>query len=112
MGRGARVDANQERPVTPPSRGGPVAMEAIRDVLQNGHEDPDQVSLASDTDDGGGDSSEESFDYDYSDGGPVSEPEEGGSGRGPLAYGGPDGSSPVHERNLRRNARLSEARNI
>ena len=29
----------------------------------------------SDTDDGGDDSSGESFDYDYSDGGPVSEPE-------------------------------------
>ena len=81
-GGGARVDANQERPIspmTPPSRGGPVAVEAIRDdVLQNEHEGPDQVALASDTDDGGGGSSDESFNYDYSDGGPVSEPEEEG----------------------------------
>ena len=30
-----------------------------------------------DTDDGGGDSSDESFDYAYSDGDPVSEPEKG-----------------------------------
>ena len=55
-----------------------VAMVAIRGVLQNEHEDPDQVALASDTDDGGGDSSDEPFDYDYSDGGPVSGPEKEG----------------------------------
>ena len=44
------------------------------------HEDPDdQVATAApDTDVGGGDSSGESFDYDDSDGGPVSEPDEGG----------------------------------
>ena len=75
-GGGARVDANQERPTTPPSRGGPVAMEAIQDVLQNEHEDPGQVALASGIDDGGDDSPDATFDYDYSDGGPVSEPEE------------------------------------
>ena len=38
------------------------------------HTDTDQVALASDTDDGGDDSSDESFDYDYSDGGLISEP--------------------------------------
>ena len=36
---GVRVDANQERPTTPPSRGGPVAIEAVQDVLQDEHED-------------------------------------------------------------------------
>ena len=75
-GGGACVGANQERPVTPPSSGGPISMGAIRDVLQHGHEDPDQVALASDTDDRGGGLSDESFEYDYSDGGPVSESNE------------------------------------
>ena len=40
------------------------------------HADTDQAALASDTDDGGDDSSDESFGYEYSDGGLVSEPEE------------------------------------
>ena len=40
------------------------------------HTDTDQVALASDTDDGGDDSSDESFDYDYSDGSLISEPGE------------------------------------
>ena len=39
-GGGPRVDASQERPATPPSRGGPVAVIApIQDVLQDGHQD-------------------------------------------------------------------------
>ena len=84
--------------MAPPSRGEPVAMEAIRYVLQNEHEeDTDQVALASDTDDGGGDSPDEPFDYDYSDGGPVSEPEEEGLEEALVhtAVPGPGGSSPV-----------------
>ena len=53
-------------------------MAAIREVLKNEHEDPGQVTSASDTDVDDGDSSDESFDYDYSDGDPVSEPDEEG----------------------------------
>ena len=55
-------------------------MEFRRDILQNEHEGLDQAALASDTDDGGGDSSDEPFDYGYmySDGGPVSAPDEEG----------------------------------
>ena len=91
------------RTVSTPARGAPlrpVAMKAIRDVLQSEHDDPGQVALASDTDVGEDDSSDESFDYVDSDGDPVSEPEEGG------------GSSPVLERDLRRDTRLGEAREI
>ena len=51
-------------------------MEVRRDILQNEHEDLDRAALASDTEDGGDDSSDESFDYDYLGGGPVSEPDE------------------------------------
>ena len=51
-------------------------VEVRRDVLQNEHEDPDRAALASDTEDGGDDSSDELFDYDYLDGGPVSELDE------------------------------------
>ena len=82
-------------------------VEVRLDVLQNEHEDPDRAALASDTEDGGDDSSDESFDYGYLDGGPVSEPDEED-----LEDGGPDGLSPVHERSLRHNARLSEARGV
>ena len=39
------------------------------------HTDWDQAALASDTDDGGDGSSDESFDYDYSDGDPTSDAE-------------------------------------
>ena len=40
---GVRVDASQERPTTPPSRGGPVAIEAVQDVLQDEHEDQQSI---------------------------------------------------------------------
>ena len=36
---GAHADASQERPTTPPSHGGPVAIEAIQGILQDEHED-------------------------------------------------------------------------
>ena len=35
----AHSDASQERPTTPPSHGGPVAIEAIQGILQDEHED-------------------------------------------------------------------------
>ena len=91
----------------------PVAMKAIRDVLQSEHDDPGQVALASDTDVGEDDSSDEPFDYAHllrwrprlRTGG-------GGWGRDPRACGGPDGSSPVLERDLRCDTRFGEAREI
>ena len=66
----------REAPLRPVPLPATPDVEVHLDVLQNEHEDPDRAALASDTEDGDGDSSDESFDYDYLDGGTVSEPDE------------------------------------